>query len=625
MTASESRHRPAVLALIATLLLGCENKTVESPPLPEKGLSASSSNAITNSTESEKDPSIRKPYFGELHVHSANSYDAFTTGVRVSPEDAYRYGRGEAIDHVGGVKIQANQPLDFMAVTDHAEYLGLMPMLVDSKGPLSGTSLAREMLSGDPERFRRAAMKIVTTIGDTPPIVEPELDVPEVSTQIWKSYVTLADRYYEPGVFTTLVGYEWTSSPGGNNLHRNVIFRGTDVPDLPFSSLDSNKPEELWRWLDKARDSGSDVLAIPHNSNLSDGLMFSRRDSWGKPLNADYAETRMRNEPLVEVSQIKGSSETHPVLSADDEWADFELLKELLGNRGIGKVNGSYVREAYLNGLQFQDSQGFNPYKFGLVAASDSHNSSFETEENNYTGKMGHLDGTAKSRLGGSFISSSNLKYSASGLTGVWAASNTREHIFDALKRKETFATSGPRISVKLFAGHFPAKVPATGLSNQILYAQGLPMGSDLPANRPVQLYAWAARDANSAPLQRLQIVKGWVDNGELKEQVFDVACSDGLQPDPNSHRCPDNGATVDIRDCAIPEEHGAAQLAAVWNDPDFDANQHAFYYVRALENPTCRWSTWDALRNGWEPPSSVPATLQERAWSSPVWYSPAG
>lgn len=611
----------AIVATIAvSLLLACAERspTNHSPDqAPERA------NTTADEASNGRAPA-KQVLFGELHVHSANSPDAYMTGVRVSPEDAYRYARGEAIDHISGVTIQATQPLDFMAVTDHAEYLGMMPMLTDPNGPLAATSLAKEILSGDSQRFGKAAITLLESLGRNPPTVLPELDVPEVSAPVWKSYITLADRYYEPGVFTTLVAYEWTSNPAVRNLHRNVIFRGTVVPELPFSALDSDKPEDLWRWLDEARANGSDVLAIPHNSNLSDGLMFDLKDSWGKPLDANYAETRMRNEPLVEISQIKGTSETHPVLSAGDEWADFELLEELLGGGRTGKMNGSYVREAYLNGIGLQASQGFNPYRFGLIAASDSHNASSPVEENNYTGKIGSADGTARARLGGSFISSHNLQYSASGLTGVWAESNTREGIFDALRRKETFATSGPRIAVQLFAGDFPDQVLASGLSNSMLYAKGLPMGSDLPPDRPVRLYAWAARDPNSAPLQRLQIVKGWVDKGELREQVFDVACSDGLSPDPGTHRCPDNSATVDISHCEIQEERGAAQLAVVWEDPDFNAGQHAFYYVRVLENPTCRWSTWDALRNGWEAPEGAPVTLQERAWSSPVWYTPA-
>ncbi|MBT4522514.1 MAG: DUF3604 domain-containing protein, partial [Halieaceae bacterium] len=448
-------------AIACLMLMGCVDERVADQPATVDTGEIEVERETNRPGSAATHGAALKPYFGELHVHSQNSVDAYTTGVRVTPEDAYRYARGEPINHISGQTVQAAQAIDFMAVTDHSEYLGVLPTLPDPSGPLSATGVAREILSGDAERARAAMMKVVLTMGTNPPAPVKELLDPAVRKPIWQSYISLADEYYEPGVFTTLVGYEWTSIPDSRNLHRNVIFRGTRVPELPFSSFDSDKPEDLWQWLDQVRVEGSDVMAIPHNSNVSDGLMFELTDSWGKPMDLAYAEARMRNEPIVEVTQIKGSSETHPALSPADEWAGFEIMGELLGGSRIGAINGSYAREAYLNGIKLQAEQGFNPYKFGLIGASDSHNATVPVEENNYTGKIGRVDGTAKIRLGGSFINSSNLMYSASGLAGVWAESNTRETIFDALKQKRAFATSGPRIPVLLFAGDYPAEMPA--------------------------------------------------------------------------------------------------------------------------------------------------------------------
>lgn len=616
----------AMAAISAMALVGCseDGRHAGSSALPASDNPVEAAPAMQQSPPSEFFETPR-PFFGELHVHTQNSFDAYTFGVRSTPEDAYRYARGEAIDHVSGEKIQAKQPLDFMSITDHAEYLGLWPELIKPGGQFSSTDIAKEIFSGDKQRARAAMTKVVYTISSNPPTAIEELVPTEFRRTKWQEYVELADRYYQPGVFTTLVGFEWTLIPDSKNLHRNVIFKGTNVPAIPFSAFDSDKPEELWQWLDQARASGSDVMAIPHNSNISDGLMFQLQDSWGNPIDRAYAEARLRNEPLVEITQIKGSSETHPVLSPNDEWADFEILEEVLGGSRKSKIHGGYVREAYLNGLKMESGQGFNPYQFGVIGASDSHNSSVPVEEDNYTGKVGHTDGTAKARLERSALVSSGLHYSASGLAGVWAQSNTREAIFDAMQRKEVFGTSGPRISVLLFAGEFPAQLPSAGLPLADLYKIAVPMGATITASDEApRLYAWAMRDANNAPLQRLQIVKGWVTSeGDQKEAVFDIACSDGGQPDPSGHRCPDNGATVDTSTCAIEEHTGAQQLTAVWQDPQFELGQYAFYYVRVLENPTCRWSSWDALRNGWALPDSVPATLQERAWTSPIWVKP--
>ena len=380
-----------------------------------------------------------------------------------------------------------------------------------------------------------------------------------------------------------------------------------------------------------------EALAIPHNSNVSNGLMFPAKDWAGAELDANYAAMRMRNEPLVEITQVKGTSETHPSLSPNDEWAGFELYDTLIATDIVAKKPGGFVREAYRNGLELQSKFGFNPYKFGLIGSSDTHNAGGPVEEKYYFSKAGILDGTAERRgsvpsdikhnFGKVDASKTFPFWSASGLMGIWAEENTRDALFDSMRRKETFATSGPRIKVRFFAGY---NYKNTMLTNPDIirkaYRDGVPMGSDLAAKgkRSPSFLVWASFDPNSTWLQRIQIIKGGVKNGESYEQVFDVACSDGLSPDSESHRCADNGASVKLDDCTVAPDKGAVELKALWQDPTFSSDDDAFYYLRVLENPTCRWSTWDALRAGESPMDGVPARIQERAWSSPIWYLPA-
>lgn len=573
---------------------------------------------------------LRQAYFGELHVHTMNSPDAFMLNVRTTPSDAYRFARGEAIEHSSGARLQLGQALDFIAVTDHSEYMGILPRLLDPDSELGKLALAAQLQSRKAEENQHALLEVLMTLGSGKPLTE--LVDPKLRHAIWREYVQVADLFYQPGEFTTLIGYEWTSSGGMSeiNLHRNVIFRGNRVPEQPFSSFDSVEPRELWTWMDEQREQGIESMAISHNANLSNGLMFpSAKVFAGEPLDSDYAELRQRNEPLAEITQIKGTSETHPLLSPNDEWSGFEILEDLLGGSGvIGQAQGSYARDAWLTGLVLEETQGFNPYRFGVVGASDSHNASSQVEENNYHGKIGVADGTAETRRGGSFINVQHVKYSAAGLAGVWAESNTREDVYDALARREAFATTGPRISVRFFGSW---EWPANALENpewvEKAHRVGVPMGGDLPAaSSPEQAPAflvWATKDPASAWLQRVQIIKGWVEEGEKREQVYDVACADGLQPDPATHRCPDNGASVDVDSCDFDREKGDVQLRSVWRDPDFAPDQRAFYYARVLENPTCRWSTWDSLRHNMPLPDDVPPTLQERAYTSPIWYRP--
>jgi hypothetical protein len=469
--------------------------------------------------------------------------------------------------------------------------------------------------------------------------VNPEGYTSGTMETVWKRIQANAETFNEPGKFTTFIAYEWTSMPQGDNLHRNVIFRGTKVADLPFSAMDSTKPEHLWSYLEEWRAKGADNLAISHNGNLSGGRMFQLVDSWGAPLDAAYAARRNLNEPLHEAMQLKGTSMTHPSFSPNDEWANFEILPVSLHTwQRIEQQRTSYVREAYKFGLQFQQQIGANPFKFGLEGGGDDHGSAHTWEEFNYHGGHAGLDATPKERLtatiplpGAEPLVLAQL--SAGGITGLWAESNTRDAIFDALRRKETFGSSGVRIKPRFFGSFkYPQDLVTQKDWVKTAYANGVPMGGDLtldvgatPKSTVPTFAVHALRDPNSAPLQRIQIIKGWTKGGELYDKVFDVACSDGGKVDPKTHRCPDNGATVDIKTCEISTGKGDAELAATWTDPEFDMTVPAFYYLRVLENPVCRWSTRDANRLGMKPLDIVPATIQERIWTSPIWYTPVG
>ncbi len=580
----------------------------------------------------------RNAYFGDLHVHTKLSFDAYLFNVRATPDDAYRYAKGESIHHAAGYAVRlTDAPLDFLAVTDHAEYLGILPAMNDPQHPLSKIPYAPDLFSTDREKITAAFQKIGTSLRAGQYL--PEMKDFDTMRSAWRTIVESAERHYAPGRFTTFRGYEFTSAPDGQNLHRNVIFAGARSPDLPFTALESQNPENLWRWMDQQRAQGVEALAIPHNSNGSDGRMFQRTQFDGRPMDRSYAELRMRNEPLAEITQVKGTSETHPALSPNDEWSSFEIMDTYIGSATkVTKFPGGYVRDALQAGLEFQEAQGFNPYRMGFVGASDTHNAAGAFQENRYFSKVGLLDGKAEQRgsvppagkTWENYEPQNNAAryqtWGASGLTGVWAEENTRESVFAALRRKETFATSGPRMRVRFFAGY----EFQDGLENRLdmvaqSYKQGVPMGADLlqRGSRAPRFLAWALRDPHAGWLQRVQVVKGWVEDGKAQERVFDVACSDGLTPDASTHRCADNGATVDLRTCAVSENKGAVELRALWSDPTFDPRHRAFYYVRVLENPSCRWSTWDAIRAGVEPNPKLARTIQERAWTSPIWYVP--
>ena len=573
----------------------------------------------------------RNVYFGDLHIHTRYSFDAFLFGTRTNPDDAYAFARGEPLRHPSGFDMQLDRPLDFYAVTDHGFYLGMWSAMTDPAHALHDDPEARVFLDAKTRTERGRAFR---TAGQ---FLTANFNEGDVKTA-WADIIASANRHNAPGEFTTFIAYEYTSSypTDRGNLHRNVVFRGDAAPDIPFSRLDSLNPEDLWAWMDVQRQRGMDAIAIPHNSNGSNGHMFELTQTDGSPIDADYVSTRMRNEPLIENTQIKGTSDTHPFLSPNDEWADFEIMPYRVATQLRSRPQGSYAREAWLNGLSMQEADGLNPYRFGVVGASDTHNSGEVFDEDRFVSKVGTIDSDAVGR--GSvpvnpddetrgFRESAGIYFGASGIAAVWAEENTRGAIFEAFRRKETYSTTGTWIRLRFFGGH--------DLSSQMLdagniaqaYEAGVPMGGDLVGQESGTpgFLVQAVQDPQAAKLQRLQIVKGWVADGRAQEQVYDVACSDGLAVDPETHRCPDNGATVDISDCSISEGVGASELSTLWHDPDFDPDERAFYYVRVLENPTCRWSTWDAIRAGTAPRGSIATTIQERAFSSPIWYQPAG
>jgi len=605
----------------------------------------------------------RSAYFGDLHVHTEYSFDAFAFGTIATPYDAYRYAQGEAIKHPAGFDVQLREPLDFYAVTDHAMFLGTVKEAADTTSEFSKQDYVAGLhnlnapenlnVASLPSRFAAFQNFLPSTLAGIADGSVDEDMINRIIKNAWADSVKAADEHYKPGTFTTFVAYEYTSSTDDRgNLHRNVIFRDSDrLPAVPFSRFHSQNPEGLWDWMDDLRARGMEALAIPHNSNGSNGQMFKLVDWAGDPMDEAYAAQRSRNEPLVELTQVKGTSETHPLLSTTDEWADFEIMPYRVATTLPSEPRGSYAREALLNGLAFEDKGLTSPYRFGFVGASDTHTAASTLEEESYFSKAGLIDADGQRRgsvplnpedaavmrqtglvnvleIGEEEYSTGAYDtWGASGLTGVWAEENTRESIYRAFRRKETFATSGPRIRVSLFAGY--------DLGEEVLqsvegiakaYRTGVSMGSDLLARGDDSPFfvARAVRDSKSAPLERLQIVKGWTIDGRHHEKVFDVACSSGEAPNPETHRCSDNGSSVDTKTCATTEGSGAGELQKVWQDPEFNPNHRAFYYLRVLENPTCRWSTWDAIKAGVAPRPDLPPTLQERAWSSSIWFMPA-
>ena len=590
--------------------------------------------AAAGPLRAEQQPTATKAYFGAVHVHTGYSFDAFTNGSLTKPGDAYDWAQGKAIPGGGGGgELKILRPLDFYAVSDHAEYMGVFRLMADPASPLSKLDLAKRVTSKEPGVAMQAFAEVLREMSAGHS--DPQLSDPKISRPIWKEIVESADRYYKPGKFTTFPAFEWTSNPNKRNLHRVVLFANSKgTPDLPFSALDSDDPEALWKWMERARGNGATLLAIPHNANASDGLMFSLETRDGKPLSKEYIATRAANEPLYEVSQIKGTSETNPDLSPNDEFAGFEQWDYTLSADTERPTHrqGSFARQAYLDGLSLAREGRGNPFRFGLIGDSDTHNAAATNEENNYTGKFA-FENDPRHRLEGMAGTTPGQiqqvrEFSSGGLAGVWAAENTREAIFSAMQRKETFGTSGPHIPVRFFGGWgFDASDARSGDLAAAGYRKGVPMGATLAtrgaAKAPSFLIA-AAKDPGSGNLDRVQVIKGWVDGaGAQHEKIYDVVWSGDRKPDAATGKLSPIGNTVDVKKATYTNSIGSTQLATVWTDPAFDPADHAFYYARVLEIPTPRWSTRDAATLGVEIPAGLPATIQERAWSSPIWYTP--
>ena len=581
------------------------------------------------------DPADRQAYYGDLHLHTSYSFDAYVLfGAKVDPDAAYRFARGESVDFLGGTA-KRNEPLDFLAVTDHSENIGVFNSLDDPNSEFSKSEVGKAFKANPVKTFFDSILSGTFASGK---LLAGVNNAKELSQSAWQREIEAANRNYRPGTFTTFIAYEWSSMPDGQNLHRNVIFRGDKAPN-PFSSVDSPKPEDLWNWLDKIRKDGYEALAIPHNSNASNGLMFDWNDSNGRPIDQAYAEQRASDEPLVEIAQNKGASETHPILSPNDEFSNFEFYDHLLISQKKSKPEGSYVRDALGRGLEIsQGTAGVNPYKYGIIGASDFHNGLSTSSEEAFVGTFGGIDPTRPLPSTNDFfknygearkIVAANLYETSSGnLTGVWAERNTREAIYDAFRRKETFATSGTRLKVRFFGGwDFPSAITKEAQWVNRAYAKGVPMGGDLPVKpssvAAPRFIAWGVKDPNGANLDRLQVIKIWLQDGKHVERIYELALSNGRKVDPRSGKAPAVGSTVDLKTAAYHNSIGATQLSAVWRDPHFDPSVAAAYYLRVLEIPTPRWSTIVSVKRGEPLPADVPATIQERAWSSPIWYVP--
>jgi hypothetical protein len=580
-------------------------------------------------------------FWGDTHLHTAVSVDAGTMN-RIGQEDAFRFARGEEVTTTHGLRAKLSRPLDFLVIADHAEMYGLMPQLLSGDQEILSTEIGKKwydaLTTGDDVKKFDTAMEIVVSLsGDEPPIKSDK-----AVRDAWQAYTALADKYNDPGRFTALIGYEWTAI-GGDNLHRNVIFRGdSSVANrtVPFSQFDSKNPEDLWKHLAAVeKETGTDVLAIPHNGNLSNGRMFTVETFAGKPLTKELAAMRAQYEPLVEATQIKGDGEAHPMLSPNDEFADYETWDKSNLNGTEAKtpdmLQWEYAREALKTGLRLEKELGVNPFKFGMIGSTDSHTSFAAVEEENFFGKHSGVE-PEPHRWEHVVIEAPDPNFTikgwqqaAGGYAGVWATENTREAIFDAMKRKETYATTGPRMLVRFFGGwDFTDADTQTRLPANVGYARGVPMGGDLssaPDGKAPSFLVAALKDPYSGNLDRVQIVKGWLDkDGKTQEKVYDVVWGGDRKPGADG-KLPPVGNTVNVGSASWSNTIGAPELIAAWTDPDFDPDQSAFYYARVIEIPTPRWTAYEAKRFDVDMSDDVPMTTQERAYTSPIWYSPKG
>ncbi len=571
---------------------------------------------------------LRNAYFGETHLHTALSLDAYIGGARLMPSDAYRFAKGQPVI-VNGRHKQLDRPLDFVAVTDHVEYLGEMYSTIFPDAPGYDQDDLEQLRTLDSITDKQAwfyKYVVSNNRGDNPSH-PPFYQGPETTKSGWQIEFDAAQEHNDPGTFTAFIGFEWSAAPNAGNMHRNIIFRDAVVPDLPLSSYDTNKVEELWAWLQTTEDAGSTLLAIPHNSNASKGQMFPDLDSYGNPLDAAYVQTRNKWEPLIEMMQIKGNSEVHEAFWQADEFANFEIANSIQKNSNRYFHKRDFVREGLKLGLAYEQSLGTNPFQLGFIGGTDNHNGlSGDVAEDDFIGGHGPEDGSVERRRAagvGGWIDGVDL--SIGSLAGVWAEENTRASLYDAMKRRETYATSGPRIKVRMFGGaDLSADVSDPLNMVEEGYAKGVPMGGKLVADSTAPTFTvYAGKDPAGANLDRIQIIKGWVDaTGEIHEKIIDVVWSGDRTPGTDG-KLPGVGNTVDLKTALYTNDIGAPILIGSWTDEDFNPEDGAFYYVRAIEIPTPRWTTYDAVHNSLPLLKEVPAVIQERAWGSPIWYSP--
>jgi Protein of unknown function (DUF3604) len=588
-----------------------------------------------------------RPFFGDTHLHTAFSMDAGAFGARLAPKDAYRFARGEQVTSNTGQPVKLSRPLDFLVVTDHSDNMGFFPDLFAGKPDLLADPTGRKwydmIRSG---KGAEAAIEIIVAFSHgTFPKDLMYFPGTRAYRTAWQETIAAAEQFNEPGRFTAFIGYEWTSNTGGNNLHRNVVFRDNGdkasqvEPFTVYPPYGSDNPAELWKWMDAyEKKTGGSVLAIAHNGNLSNGLMFPVVEAFGKRIDREYAEQRAKWERLYEATQTKGTGESHPYLSPNDEFAAFEIWDKGNLDGSVAKkkemLEFEYVRSAYKNGLKLEQQLGANPYKFGLVSGSDAHTALTAMEENNFFGKTVPQE-PSPSRMASVFIDNRatgvkvmDWEVGSSGYAAVWAKENTRASLWDAMQRKETYSTTGTRVIVRFFGGwDFEAKDADNRLPADIGYSKGVPMGGDLraaPQGKSPAFLVAALKDPIGANLDRYQIIKGWLDKaGNVHEKIYDVVWSGDRKPGPDG-KVPLVGTTVDVANATWTNTIGAPELITVWKDPDFDSSQPAFYYGRVIEIPTPRWTAYDAQRYGVQPLPGTSMTVTERAFTSPIWYTPA-
>ncbi|MGL6224034.1 MAG: DUF3604 domain-containing protein [Steroidobacteraceae bacterium] len=619
----------AVLAAIA----GCSKGDTEKAAAPAAVTAATTASVPVPTVEQLEGAVTENPlkdaYFGETHVHTSFSLDAYIGGARITPDEAYRFAQGKDVV-VNGQTHNIGRPLDWVAVSDHAEFIGEMysAQVPGAKGGDHPMLEELRNLKTVDEQRAWFLKYVVNNMRGAKPSHPPFWAGPETTRSAWQDVQLKAVRdNYQPGRFTTLAGFEWTAANNAGNMHRNVIFRDLTVPELPLSALDTNDEEQLWAWMAEQEKKGSRLLAIPHNSNGSKGYMFEAQDNSGKPLTADYARLRSHFERLIEMMQIKGNSEVHRKFWPADEFAGFENGDSVASFSGREFKKENFVRWAVVKGLDYQQKLGANPYQLGFIGGTDNHNGlPSDVAEGNYIGSHGPADGTLEARRTGEIDGWIKARDSNPGsVAAVWATRNTRAAIWDAMSARETFATSGPRIKVRFFGGaDLAAPADARALVEQG-YKSGVPMGGTIGrTTRSPTFTVWAMKDADGANLDRIQIVKGWVDaKGEPRDAVMDVAWSGDRKPGRGGE-LPPVGDTVDVQNATYTNAIGSGELMGTWTDPDFDPARPALYYVRVVEIPTPRWTTFDAVRNKLALLEDVPATIQERAWTSPIWYTPA-